>query len=65
MMSHRSTCVVPQSLILSPILFNTYMKPPGGVIREPGVMCCQYNGDTQLFLWGLKEQPDLDNVAFP
>ncbi|XP_078241329.1 uncharacterized protein LOC140704108 [Pogona vitticeps] len=39
---------VPQGLILSPMLFNTYMKPLGEVIRRFVLRSQQYADDTQL-----------------
>ena len=34
-------------LIISPMLFNIYMRPLGGVIRRCGASCHQYADDTQ------------------
>ena len=43
-------CGVPQGLIISPMLFNIYMRPLGGVIWVCGALCHQYADDTQLYI---------------
>ena len=43
-------CGVPKGSIISPMLFNIYMRLLGEVIRGCGASCHQYADDTQLYI---------------
>ena len=43
-------CGVPQGAILSPMLFNVYMRPLTWLLQSFGLGCHQYADDTQLYL---------------
>lgn len=40
---------IPPRLIISTMLFNSYIRPLGEVIRRSVVLCHQYTHDTQLY----------------
>ncbi|XP_015277518.1 PREDICTED: transmembrane and immunoglobulin domain-containing protein 1 [Gekko japonicus] len=51
----------PQSLILSPMLFNTYMEPPGKIVSGSGFGGSQLEGAASR--WPTAKSSDLDRIA--
>lgn len=44
-------CGIPQSSVLSPFLFNFYMKPLGKIICYNGMKYLQCTDDTQVYIF--------------
>ena len=61
---YQLPCGVPQGAILSPTLFNIFMRPLAQLVWSYGLGCHQYADDTQLYLLmdGRPDSPP-DNLA--